>query len=202
MASNEAVLLERTFLAKYCRDAPVALTKVPPGFLLDTPGAADLFAACNGASFNGGLYRLLKAEQIPRWNSVAGAAFPQFADKVDCFGSDWLGRLFALDPERLVDNKPGVLILEPGTGEALEVPAHFVTFHCVELIESADAALAVEAYESWRKIDPKHLAHHECVGYNVPLFLGGADTIANMERGDMELYWDLCVQLLRQIRTP
>ena len=35
----------------------------------------------------------------------------------------------------------------------------------------------------------------ECGGYRIPLFLGGADSLENMEVSDMEVYWDMTDQL-------
>src|SRR5262249_18820298 len=149
--------LKRTFLAKYRQDVPVARISVKPDFLYGAAGVADLFGICNGASFEGGLYRLHGVEQVPGWTAVASAAFPQFSGKIACFAADWLGRLFALDPGRRIDGQPGVLLLEPGTGQALEIPASFLAFHCDELVEFADAALAREAYLEWRRRDAQPL---------------------------------------------
>lgn len=142
-----------------------------------------------------------EADKVPNWTHAACEAFPQFKDRIECFAFDWLGRMFALDSKRSVNGEPGVLMLEPGTGQALEIPATFLSFHCEELIEYADAALAKTAYEQWRKENPAPLAHTECAGYKVPLFLGGEDTVSNMERVDMEVYWELCTQLLKQTRS-
>jgi hypothetical protein len=106
--------------------------------------------------------------------------------------------MFALDSNRLIGDQLGVLMLEPGTGQALEIPVGFLDFHCDELIEFADAALAREAFGSWRQLDNRPLSPTECVSYRVPLFLGGKDEIENMERSDLSVYWDLSGQLIRQ----
>jgi hypothetical protein len=37
------------------------------------------------------------------------------------------------------------------------------------------------------------------VGYRVPLFLGGTDTVENLERGDMDVYWSLTSQAAAQV---
>jgi hypothetical protein len=200
LPASDFAQLEETFLAKYRPDVPVARSIVKADFLYGAAGAADLFTVCNGASFEGGLYRLHAIEQVPGWTAVVGAAFARFSGNVECFACDWLGRLFALDSRRRVHGQPGVLMLEPGTGQALEIPANFLTFHCSELIEFADAALAREAYGEWRRMDARPLKSTECVGYKVPLFLGGGDTVDNMERTDMKVYWEICTQLLNQTR--
>jgi hypothetical protein len=33
------------------------------------------------------------------------------------------------------------------------------------------------------------------VGYRVPLFLGGSDTLENLEVTDLDVYWTICGQL-------
>lgn len=201
MTASDLDLIKETFLRKYRCDVSMPGVSVAPGFLLDARGASELFAVYSGASFEGGLYRFLRVEKISEWTQAACAAFPQFAGRIQCFSSDWLGRLFALDSQREVDEQPGVLMLEPGMAKALEIPANFLTFHCSELIEFADAAIARETYVEWHAKNMERLQGTECVGYKVPPFLGGADAIDNMERTDMRMYWDLCAQLIQQIRS-
>ncbi|WP_442854002.1 T6SS immunity protein Tdi1 domain-containing protein [Bacillus sp. FJAT-18017] len=36
------------------------------------------------------------------------------------------------------------------------------------------------------------------MGYRVVLFLGGEDTISNLEKVDMDVYWSLCAQFISQ----
>ncbi len=91
-------------------------------------------------------------------------------------------------------------MLEPGTGEGLEVPSTVEAVHTSELLEAADALVAAPFYEQWRATtgDTAPLALTECVGYRVPLFLGGTDAIENLERWDMDVYWSLTVQAAAQ----
>jgi hypothetical protein len=39
----------------------------------------------------------------------------------------------------------------------------------------------------------------ECIGYRVPLFLGGSDTVENLEKVDLDVYWHLHGQLIQKI---
>ena len=99
--------------------------------------------------------------------------------------------------------QPQVLLLEPGTGEALEIPVPFSTFHDGELVDYADAALAAEFFEAWSAQHPSALplSPDQCVGYKVPLFLGGHDDVANLEVSDLDVYWTICGQLRRQVKV-
>jgi T6SS immunity protein Tdi1, C-terminal len=165
-------------------------------------GYEELMTAFAGRSFERGLYRIHSAETGAVGQAKATAAFPEFEARVWVFGFDWLGRQAALDFGRISDGQPLVLLLEPGTGEALEIPVGLVEFHEEEIIDYRDEALASVFFAEWVDANPSSipLGVRQCVGYRVPLFLGGSDTIENLETSDFEVYWDFCGQLLRQSR--
>lgn len=148
-----------------------------------------------------GAYRLHQAADVERFTDLARAAFPAFADRIECFGADWLGRQFAKDQGRLQKGEPLVLMLEPGTGEALEIPASFTAFHEHELIEEPDAVVAVAFLEEWLSAGGVRPRYDQCISYKVPLFLGGADEIANLEVSDLDAYWTVAAQLLAKVRA-
>jgi hypothetical protein len=147
-----------------------------------------------------GAYRLHRAADIGHFTHLARTAFPTFADRIECFGADWLGRQFANDRGRMASGEPLVLMLEPGTGEALEIPASFTAFHEHELIEESDAVAAFPFYQEWLSAGGARPRYDQCIGYKVPLFLGGADGVANLEVSDFDVYWTMSAQLLAQVR--
>ena len=107
------------------------------------------------------------------------------------FAYDWLGRIFALDPIRLVGGLPAVLMFEPGAGKTLEFPCNLLTFHDNELVDYREEALAEGFQRQWLVkcgVIPKQ---DQCIAYKQPLFLGGKDTIENLEISNLEVYWDL-----------
>jgi hypothetical protein len=126
--------------------------------------------------------------------------FPEEARKVYCFGFDWLGRIFALDERRLVEGQPGVIMFEPGTGEALEIPANLISFHEHELHVADDAALASSFYNKWITGGGTPPSPAQCIGYKNPLFLGGDDETYNLELSDMSVYWTVMGGLIAHIR--
>lgn len=167
--------------------------------LLVADGYEKLAERCAGCSFENGLYRLHDATSGPLAASWIAEAFPEFAGRACPFGYDWLGRQFALDTGRQQAGQPLVLLLEPGTGEGLEIPLTFGAFHDEELVEYRDAALASGFFDTWAQ---EHgaalpLARGTCVGYRVPLFLGGRDSVENLEVIDLDVYWTTCGQLRR-----
>ena len=153
-----------------------------------------------GKSFNGGLYRTFRAEQVADWTRTIEAIFVNFKGRASCFGYDWLGRVFALDGERQNQGEREVLMFDPGTGDALEIPGNIVAFHNHILVEMGEAALSEPGFYSWLDAGRTPLWPSQCVGYTTPLFLGGNDVPDNLETTDMDVYWHLTGQLTAQLR--
>ena len=147
-----------------------------------------------------GAYREHKLEDVAHFTKLAVDAFPECDDRIECFGADWLGRQFAVDRSRFVDGAPQVLMLEPGTGEMLEIPANRITFHEEELELEPDAAAAYSFFQQWLAAGGAKPDYGQCVGYKQPLYLGGSDDLSNLEMGDFDVYWTLAAQLLAQVR--
>lgn len=167
---------------------------------LGIPGLSELIVRFGGASFGRGLYRIIRASDVHEWNARVLLGFPKFAKRITCFGYDWLGRAFAVDVQRQVQGQPGVLMFEPGTGKALVVPSNVQTFHDNELIQDADAALAIGFHKEWLASGGTAPTYAECIGYKVPLFLGGVDERTNLELSDLDVYWHLMGQLIDNTR--
>jgi hypothetical protein len=152
-----------------------------------------------GKSFDRGIYRVLRADEVRDATLAAQLVFPEFAKRIVVFGYDWLGRQFASDTDRVEDGIPQVLMLEVGAGQAMQIPANPVTFHERILLQDADAALSEPFYHKWQGTSPTPLRHDQCVGYIVPLFLGGVDDVENLEVTDLSVYWSMCGQIRRSI---
>jgi hypothetical protein len=183
-----------------CDKVPqVGLSPEPADLIKGIKGLNEFLVKYSGCSFNEGLYRIHQIEQIRSWNQIVDKAFPDLNSQFFCFAFDWLGRQFAIDLRTKTDSK--ILLLEPGTGESLEIPKSFTDFHNIELIENPQAALALDFYKKWFQKCGKPLSHDKCVGYKKPLYLGGIDDLDNLEITDMEVYWDINSQLLNQVRN-
>ena len=89
-----------------------------------------------------------------------------------------------------------ILLFEPGAGEVMQIPVDFKNFHNEELVEYQNEALASEFYSKWLNTKGDTPSHSQCIGYKVPLFLNGSDTVDNLELSDMEVYWSICGQTL------
>jgi hypothetical protein len=106
----------------------------------------------------------------------------------------------AIDDANCVDGLPQVLLLEPGTGEWLEIPVGEDAFHREELMQEPDAAVAYSFYRRWLDSGETAPAYEECIGYKTPLYLGGVDDLENLQRSTLDVYWTVSAQLLSRIR--
>lgn len=147
-----------------------------------------------------GAYRLHRREDVARFTALAIEAFPEFVDRIECFGADWLGRQFATDKRRIVDGAPLVLMLEPGTREVLEIPVNRGAFHDDELRNEPDAAAAYSFFQQWLEAGGTRPGYDQCIGYKRPLYLGGADDVSNLSLMDFNVYWTLSAQIIARVR--
>ena len=106
------------------------------------PMLHDFLLRYAGSSFNSGLYRVVGAETLQAIDAFVAEAFQSFSKRLSAFAYDWLGRIFAIDTFRFEGGQPAVLMLEPGTGKALEIPCNLLTFHENELVDFSENALA------------------------------------------------------------
>lgn len=167
---------------------------------IDNPQIRELLLHFGGASFNNGLYKIMVENNMKTMQEFVVQAFPNFINRISGFAYDWLGRIFALDHARQEGGSSAVVMLEPGTGQALEIPCNLTTFHNSELIHYAEEALATTFYKQWLLKGGVAPHYDQCVGYKKMLFLGGKDAVENLEQSDLDVYWTLCGQLIRKTR--
>jgi hypothetical protein len=100
-----------------------------------------LRAASGGRSFDGGLYRIHTRESAEQIQRDITASFPDAPTASIPCGFDWLGRQFCA-----ISDEPSAttVMLEPGTGQVLEIPVPFDTIHDEEFAHYGDAALAAD----------------------------------------------------------
>lgn len=166
-------------------------------FLMEADGYSELAAPFAGRSFEQGLYRLHDARTGPQALALIEDAFPEFEGRIRPFGQDWLGKQFGLDIASRTRKGCTVILFDPTTGEALDIPANFSAFHGKILIENQEAAVEIGLFREWSARNPAELPipQGQCVGFRVPLFLGGQDSVENLELTDLDVYWSLSGQL-------
>jgi hypothetical protein len=171
---------------------------------LDLPSFTGFIAEHAGASFGGGLLRILSPDARPSlldWNRRDGwhHDWPSVpAAKV--FASDWLGRLYLLDPTRRADGQPRVALLDPATGEYEVIDNSFS-----EVVEEIWPAAGndlfdAERFAAWQRTGGRVPGLDECVAYTIPLSLGGTPDVSNMEVLFLNVWISLSGQIIEQTK--
>ncbi|MGW2560540.1 T6SS immunity protein Tdi1 domain-containing protein [Streptomyces sp. NPDC001514] len=176
-------------------DEVAAVGEAADSRLAGVEGFAQLVAMGAGRSFGQGIVRVHTAQGAARVSGLLADAFPEFADRVVPVAQDWLGRQYALDLARSTPAAACFLLFEPGTGEAFEVDADVLELFNSAFVDDPDTYLAADLHSEWLGTGSPRLEAHQCVGFKVPLFLGGEGSVENLEISDLEVYWSLCGQL-------
>src|SRR5690349_16175513 len=117
------------FKTSFTITADSAFQPAPPYVDFGIENLGGTLVALGGKTFNYGLYRVLRIDQIPAATQAMEGVFPEYRGRIVPFAFDWLGRHFAMDRARIESGQPQVLMLEVGAGEAMEIPASILDFH-------------------------------------------------------------------------
>lgn len=162
---------------------------------VQNPEVRQLISEYGATCYEEGLYRIFDADDAERWTITIRRFFPAESEGVEAFGRDWQGNLFGYRG----GESPCVLLFQPGTGDVLEITDSIEKFHNEELTEHAEEALSLGLWQQWRS-HSRAPGRGECVGYTHPIFLGGDVALDNLTIGDIDVYWELTGQLLKQVR--
>src|SRR5262249_2681166 len=122
---------------------------------------------------------------------------PGYNGGILLFGYDWFGRQYGLI--RHVDNV--LVMFDPSMIESFELAGDLVEFHNTDLVSDKEETVSAEAFSiASYELGITDLRNDQCVGYKVPLFLGGKDEYSNYEIIDMEVYWEIQYQLFMQVK--
>ncbi|MFB2581027.1 hypothetical protein ACEXQD_07225 [Herbiconiux sp. P15] len=172
---------------------------VPPNF----PSALADAGYC-GRSFNQGLIRFHDGSSAPEFTEMVREAFPEIPDPdAGVVAFDWMGRQLVSLRTRAEDGTWGEVLIhiaDLGTGTLYEAatPAEFGGALRNGAIEEA---LDAQTFTDWRAangVPTATLGFDECIEYDVPLFLGGDDTVRNMGVTDTSVLWTVVGQVRAQ----
>lgn len=153
-----------------------------------------------GKTFESGLYRVYRADQlVPRTQAVS-RIFDINRPRAVVFAADWLGRQFAVCDSREPGSRRTVTCVDAGGADGFDTEQTIVEFHTQALVRQASAALAYPFFQEWMGANPSEIPPDKCVGYRIPLFLGGKDDLSNLELMEMGVYWHLCSELWDQVK--
>ncbi|MBR6402607.1 MAG: DUF1851 domain-containing protein [Eubacterium sp.] len=154
---------------------------------------SDVVNQLGGSVLNSGLFTVFKENDISRWNNIVKETYTEFPSEVKLFGYDWLGRCFGMDSRN--ETFGNVLMYEIGTADILEIPCNLESFLDEEIPIYSDDCLAESFFKEWLDYSKQKISYGQCVGYKVPLFLNGDDSVENLELNDMEVYWGVIGQI-------
>lgn len=181
------------FLRRYPMPSGVPREFWREATLMNVAGYVDLASSAAGLPMCGGMIRIVTKDEGILGRDFIGEGFPELASRAVPFALDWLGRVFAVDKVR-----EGLLLIEPGSGLALEIDEPFAEFFNVDLVARPDLYMAADSFLDWRQHGGRAPSVGECVGFKVPLFLGGGDSNDNLELTDLAVYWTFAAQLRTQ----
>lgn len=149
----------------------------------------DLRNLLGSRPIGGGVFFVFDENDTDDLRNGIAKLFPCVPESFLPIGRDWPGRMFIdLGHERKV------LLLDPCTGEIYEIPYSIEDFFNIVLTEELNAALEYERFNSWKRTGGG-LKQGECVGYKIPLVLGGSDDAANQEVCDFKVHWDFLQEI-------
>ena len=185
---------------RFINSFPVDEGEVSPfdgaGRLLQIEGLKPFFQNYAGCTFGGGIYRVLRGGEVEAWNEMVLGIFSQFKGTIECFATDWMGRVFAWDFNR---NK--IILLDPGFGEALKIPCNFIELHNQEFVDYPDDSLSQNLYAEYLERFKSTVSQDQCVGYKISPFLGGEDNLDNMEITDIKVYWSISSDIYNEVKA-
>lgn len=157
----------------------------------------NLIKKFGGQSFEGGLYRIHTFETSLKWMNIVEQSFPAYFGKIVCFGFDWMGCQYCEDKE----DANLIYLFDVASYDVFELEQNVEGFHNYDLIKFKNETLQEIKFKTILKtLEIGEIGFDECLGYNKPLFLGGEDNSNNYEKTNMEVYWELQVQIYNQIK--
>jgi hypothetical protein len=181
------------FMNRFPPDASQPARAYANARLLGLEGFVELVSIGAGVSLGEGIIHVHDEGEAKRARGLVGEAFPEFGDAVEPIAEDWLGRQIAVT--FAANGEAELVLFEPGSGEAFEIDCGISYLFDVELIADPVAYLALDLFEEWKEVNSTTPSRGQCVGFKVPLFLGGSGEIDNLEIIDVEVYWSLLGQL-------
>ncbi len=180
------------FLAKYPVSKVVAGAKPILSDSVASIGIEELPLAI----YLNGLYTIVTRDEASRLTKLAESIFPMASGKIAVYAVDWMGRLFATDtstPDSI--GAATVACFDFAEPSSFTTQANFEDFHNVVAIDMMAELFNMEQFTQWTSKNAPPNDETSCIGYKVPLFLGGQDNQDNMERMDRSVYLHMLSEL-------
>lgn len=151
-----------------------------------------------GATFDNGLIRFHNVTSAGLAQQNLFDFFGERAGELTPFAFDWRGRHFC---RVQIEGHDMAMRVDSAFNEAspLAEYAQTVAF----LLDDEGAAEFLEETsmkEAFSALDIFGLRFTDCVGLKVPAFLGGEESVDNLEVSDMDVYWTFNAQVYNQVK--
>ena len=113
---------------------------------------------------------------------------------------DWMGRQVVTSAQGC---SRSVLYLADIAAGRVEEWLSFDELVGVLSVDYGALAFDEDRFSAWRQAvgaGDAAIAFGDCVGYSIPLFLGGAPDVENLDLQDLAVYWTFAGQVYEQIR--
>lgn len=122
------------------------------------------------------MFRVVDIDNLTYFNDLVKSCFLEVSEDIRVIGFDWLGRIFVSANK---DNSK-IYICDSGAHEILEVPLNILEFLNNEIPEYSNELFSTDFYNEYLSKGFDIPEYNQCIGYKIPLFLGGLDDISNI----------------------
>jgi hypothetical protein len=187
------------FLTKYQLTKPIAGDRP----LMRDPLAKRGMEELKVGVYNNGIYTIISREEANTLLPLVESVFTGVSGNVDLFAVDWMGRIFATDAATPDENGSLVVIcLDLAGPTGFYTDANFENFHNHIMVNRQESIFEMKQYREWMKSNSPPGDGVSCVGYKIPLFMGGKDEVENLELSDRSVYLHLLAQMSRAVNSP
>lgn len=161
------------------------------------PTLHSVIKELGGRSFEQGAFRFHTFNSSAIWSNLLRSYFTEFNNNFYCFGYDWMGCMYGYS----LDEEPTVFIFDPADMDTREAVTNVEDFFNIDLVKYKEDTLLTGKFNSVKKLlHINSLEYDKCLGYKVPLFLGGEDKEDNFDKWDLEVYWEIQHKIYEQIK--
>lgn len=185
------------FLKKYTPSSKIENSSEDYGLYSSLPNPfVELISKEGGTIFENGIFRIHTFESSLHWALLLERYFADNKRNVYPFAFDWMGRHFCINDKNNI-----IYMFDSAMFEVFTLDRSIDAFFNEDLVEDADDLLNATLFmNACQSLQIKELKFDRCIGYKVPLYLGGKDEISNWEILDMEVYWDFMHQIYIQVK--
>jgi hypothetical protein len=158
-----------------------------------------------GRSFNSGMLRFHDSNTGPNYRELCFEAFPEIRSidpDADVLAFDWNGKQYLTTK---VSGQSDIMILVANLNAAQVYQLATVQeFAAVLKMPNVGEYFDMPLFDQWRasvNATNSQLAFTDCVDYEMPLYLGGNDSVDNLQLSDLDVSWTIGTQILAQARA-